>query len=527
MRRSPHYRCTHDSAGSFALAALLTFFLFATVRAHAGDEPTWRLHAYHLHRPADVDPTSAVVMATTASPIPVLLSDRDLLSETCAIDTVVTALPLRKAKEGIAAAATQSVGLRRRDFTPVVAVVTPPAAGRFPAHLKQNAVPESSASAELRKRDAAPTQLHATGVVDLGVFQAATVDMAALEGGTNASAVVTHSTELDDETSHHFDVSIFFGDFTRTTCIGAAVYATQTAVGNLSAAIMTWVPHAVSPACALRLSPFVRRFVGLTLTEDDLLQKWPPSREQLCHLGEGHKVTFTFSPSQALQQRRSFCSYEKSATAVSTTTTTTTSSPGARRRVRCEVYLDLLLLSWYSATLSKTNANATIIKVAAAVTKSVTPTGAGAGFAAVAGLNLPPRQDGRRSALSLQEEQHNAGGIHSVTTPVEHDRSRYYASPLASTADNTAGTSRFKGTRWCTSASVGRGFWFSNAAECVDAVQARLDDTSGHQRRAFAFARDCLLLVVAALCVAGFSGLLTARVVGTVCRARRRKTFSR
>ncbi|KPI86496.1 hypothetical protein ABL78_4436 [Leptomonas seymouri] len=509
----------HYHAGNLVLLVPLALFLIAITAksADAVEEPSWRLQAYHLHRHADV--------ATSAFPYaaPVLLSEHDLLTDRCFLDTVATALaPIKRAATP---APTQWVNVRLRDFTPVQTTVDL-AASRVPPIRECNGwMPESAASVELRKRDAVPTQLHTVGLVDLGVFDAETVDVSKaaaaplsdLESGDKAVAVAALA-NLGDEMERQFEVNIFLGDFTRTLCLSAAVYANLKDVGNLTAAIKVWVPPSVSPACAMRLSPHLRGLVGLSLTREDLLQRWPPPPKQRCHLREGHRLTFTFSPSRAQAKMPSFCVYEKADGVAASP------GPGTRRRVRCKVYLAVLAHNWFHRNLTEMKVKATAVRAAAAVTGAPTRARVRT-MSALASQPFFPRPEERLEAVVLHGSSNR-----SVATSVASTQELLSSGPvhtLASATSGIGGISQYKDLLRCTRATVGSGFWFSDSSECVEVVNERLSDQAGSQHRQLSLFRDCLLLLVVALGVAGFAGLLTSRVVKTVRSSRGRSAFLR
>ncbi|KPA86522.1 hypothetical protein ABB37_00668 [Leptomonas pyrrhocoris] len=508
------------SAGGFGLLLLLVLSLIAAVANSAETTKVlaWRLQAYHLHHHADG------TTAAASDAAPVLLSERDLLSDSCALDTVVTALAAKK--NSAVASTTQSVSLHRQEFVPVRAVVNPVTRRTSSVRENDSGMPESAASTELRKRDAAPTQLHAVGLVDLGVFQAESVEAAKTAispltdvDGEDDGTVLPVLTDPRDETERPFDVSFFLGDFTRTLCLGAAVYANAKDVGNRAAAIAVWVPHSVSPACAMRLSPFLRGSAGLSLTGEDLLQEWPLSQQQRCHLSQGHRFGFTFTPSQAQAKMPSFCAYEMTTAGV-----TVAPTPGTRRQLKCEVYVDLQVLTWYSETLAEIHANDTVVKIAAAVTEVVVPA-RGTAPSAQTRASLPPYQADQLAAFTPQEESNQSRIAHPAAA--REERFPRFMHPLASTTNRVGEISRYKGTLRCTRAAVGRGFWFSGASECVEMAKERLTSNTDNQHRRFSLVRDCLLLLLMALAVAGFAGVLTGRVVKTVRSSRRRPTLPR
>lgn len=530
MKAAASARTLQSVPRRFALFLQVVFFAFtaeniaiAVVATAAAGKPTWWLHAYHLHRHTD---------ATASDGAPVLLSECDLLTDTCALDAVVTALTSKKS--AATAGTTQSTDVHRHDFVPVTAVVSEAAPHISQPRLKYSETPESVASAALRKRDVSPTQLHAVGMVDLGTFQAEVVDEA--KNGASPLGIIEDEeeadllpafTDLGDETERQFKVTFFLGDFTRTSCLGAAVYASEQDVGNLTAAVAAWLPHSVSPACALRLCPRLRTLTGLSLTEEDVLNEWPPSAEQRCHLSEGHSFIFVFTPSLAQAKSPSFCWYEQKSTGAAAVAPT----PGTRRLVRCQVYLDVQLLSWYGDTLAQIGQDATVVRVAAAVTEAVVaPTRLNAPAAVVHSVTAPRARRHAAEAALYMDNSSSAVSLAMSDEVRRSERAPFYRRQVRELAATTSrvgsGISRYKGTLRCTSAEVGSGFWFSAAKECAGVVKERLNRNTKKQRRRLPFVLDCLLLFLLALVVAAFAGVLTGRIVKTVRSSRRRVASS-
>ena len=100
MKAAASARTLQSVPRRFALFLQVVFLAFtaeniaiAVVATAAAGKPTWWLHAYHLHRHTD---------ATASDGAPVLLSECDLLTDTCALDAVVTALTSKKAPRPLA-----------------------------------------------------------------------------------------------------------------------------------------------------------------------------------------------------------------------------------------------------------------------------------------------------------------------------------------------------------------------------------------------------------------------------------------
>lgn len=496
------------------------FFLLVYILSTFGwfgraEEPLWRLKAYHLHHHAD-----PVASPTTA---PILLSERDLLTDACALDATVAAFETKK-RNAITPAMTQSIALSARNFSRVAAVanLTEPRHSAFREH--DSGMPESKPSAEVRKRDAVATRYSAVGVINLGIFQAEVADapmvaaLADLDGVDDDDPTLPDLTDPGDESDRAFEVHIFLADFSGVFCLSAALYANRRDVGNVSAALAMWLPPSVSPACAMRLTPQVRRSVGLSLTEGDVLPEWPLSEDGRCHLDRGQRFAFAFTPSQAQARKPSFCAYE-TADGVATPPV-----PGTRRHVSCEVFLDVQLLTWYSAAWREAKADAVAVKVAAAVTEVAATTRAGA--PPVLGRLLSPAQE-RTQLKPLFAFGNPENETDETVIPSSLPLPARSAAPLAATSGHMGGISRYKGTLWCTAATVGSGFWFSDSAECADVVKRRLSTNRADARSHLTFIRDCVALSVVALAVAILSAVLSARAVKTVRFSRRRARSSR
>lgn len=489
---------------------------------HAAPEPLWRLRAYHLHRHTDV---------TTASPTttPVLLSERDLLTDTCAIDTTVTTFAVKKSAAALAT--TQSIALYKANFSAVATVAERKkvmlTAGRqtSPFSGQDSGMPESAASAAVRRRDAAVSRYRTLGVIDLGVFQAEAVDVAKaegvgaavladLEGEDDAEGLLPRLTDPGDETEHAFEVSIFLGDFTRTLCVSAALYANRADAGNVSTALAVFVPHSVSPSCAMRLSPHLRKQTGLMLTEEDALPAWPLPLRRRCRLANGHHFTFAFTPSLAQAKRPAFCAYEQVGG------TAAAAAPGTRRQVSCALFLDVQLYTWYDAALAAMEADAVALKVAAAVTEVKAPSRT----SAIATLGTQLAHPEYVESQPLKSPALDANCATTLCAAAEELRFAPSVAvvPLAGAANSVGGISRYKGTLWCTKATVGAGFWRADVAACVEELKAQLKADTDDPRQRRAFVRDCLLMALVAAAVAGFSGVLTGRVIKTARISRRR-----
>ncbi|KAK7200862.1 hypothetical protein NESM_000144800 [Novymonas esmeraldas] len=440
---------------------LLVWLVVCLLISHVTAEPinaSWRLQAFHLYQRGD---TSASTTTTATTTNAVLLSDTDLVSETCTLDSVLESPSNRKSAPS--PATTQSISLNMTKLVPIAPL---PAKNTFAAATadatrgvstvagaeEATAAVESEASASVRHRDATPTQLRSVGVLHLGVFAAE------VSGAYDADdTALLPLTDASDETEREYEVSVFVGDLSRHLCVSAAVYATADAVGNLSRAMAVWVPSSVSPACALRVSPFVAGALRLPLDEEDVLTVWPPTREQQCRLNEANKFTFRFKPAQGLAKVPSFCAYED------TPSKTSTLDASNRRLVRCEVFLDLRATTWYAASLYK-NMDVASLRLAAAVSQT---------------------------AVSETPASSNA------------------------VASRGGAASRWKGVTWCTSAQVGRGFWFSNASDCDATVREELSGVKGGVKSKSYVVLESVFVLLAAVATAGLSGVATFRLVGT------------
>lgn len=489
---------------SWVAALCLAFLvLHVSVAQAATASSAWRLQAYHLFQHSDA--ATLVTSKTAATSAPTLLGDMDLMEDRCTLDST---LEVPSAKKSAAATATrQSLSLNLTRLAPIIpltgfAVRSRATARRVAEEVavqrvnSDTAPAESPASAAVLQRAVEPTLLHSVGTLHLGVFLAESVDgfvgaraggdEGLADGGTtdgNDGAALEPLTDAGDETDREYDVTVFVGDLSRHLCVSAALYPTLATVGDHAAALAVWVPPSVSPACALRVSPLLARDLQHPFVDADLLSTWPPTREEQCRVSEATEFRFRFKPALALAKAPSFCVYED--------TQNVTAAPlsGSRRQVRCEVYLDVHVTTWYADSLF-TNADVASLKLVAAVTEASTTAAAATGV-----------DTGRTAA-----------GVRHVSTDGE-----------VSTPGSAAG--RWKGAAWCTTAQVGRGFWFSDALDCAEAVQEELSGMkSGVVIKSYV-AVESVALSFGAVALVVVSALATSYSINAV-RARRSRRIA-